>query len=203
MRKLVDRRLVLATHNKGKIGEFTALLARKGLSIATAADFGLSEPDETGSTFAENSRIKARHASQATGLPAISDDSGIVVDALNGEPGVHTADWAETPSGRDFVKAMTLVWNRLEEVKACEPRTARFRATICVAWPDGHEAFFEGSVEGRIVWPMRGNFGFGFDPVFLPDGKDQTFGEMDQAEKNRISHRAIAMRKLEALCLGR
>ncbi len=201
MRKLTEKRIVLSTHNEGKIKEFKALLAPRGFSILTAGSCGLDEPEETGSTFAENARIKAKFASDAMGLPAISDDSGVVVDALDGEPGVQTADWAKTPEGRDFVKAMTMVWSRLEDIQASKPRTARFCAAICVAWPDGHNAVFEGSVDGRIVWPMRGRLGFGFDPVFLPDGCTQTFGEMEPAEKNKISHRAVAMRKLRAECL--
>ncbi len=136
----------------------------------------------------------------ATGLPALADDSGIEIDALDGAPGVATADWAETPEGRDFAAAMTRAWTELEARGAPEPRTARFRTTLVLAWPDGHEEVFEGAVEGRIVWPMRGTDGHGYDPIFQPDGHDETFGEMDPARKNAISHRAAAMRAMTA-CL--
>jgi len=171
MRRFDGDKLVIATHNKGKLREIGALLAPFGVTVVSAAELGLEEPEETEETFAGNARIKAHYAAKETGLPALSDDSGIIVDALDGAPGVHTADWAETGQGRDFVMAMTRVWDLLEERGAPEPRKAQFNATLCLAWPDGHDELFEGRVDGRIVWPMRGDKGFGFDPVFLPDGK--------------------------------
>ena len=197
MRRLDDS-LLIATHNAGKFEEFTALLAPLGISTVFAKERGLAEPAETGSTFVENARIKAHAASAATGLPALSDDSGIEIDALNGAPGVHTADWAETPSGRDFDMAMHKAHGMLFAIGAAEPWRARFCCTLVLAWPDGEDAVFEGRVEGQIVWPMRGNNGHGYDPIFLPDGYTQTFGEMDRWEKNRISHRAVALEKLVA-----
>jgi XTP/dITP diphosphohydrolase len=135
-------------------------------------------------------------------MPALADDSGIEVDALGGAPGVHTADWAETPTGRDFVRAMTRTWEALERAGAPEPRTARFRCTLVLAWPDGHEEVFEGKIEGKCAWPMRGDQGHGYDPMFQPDGYAVTLGEMDRWDKNRISHRADAFRKMVASCLG-
>ena len=138
----------------------------------------------------------------ASGLPALADDSGIEVDALGGAPGVHTADWAETGAGRDFVMAMTRTWGELEAVRAPCPRTARFRSTLVLAWPDGHDEVFEGKVEGQCVWPMRGDRGHGYDPMFLPDGHEMTFGQMDPAVKNRISHRAAAFAGLVAACFA-
>lgn len=201
-RKFTGEQLVLATHNAGKVREIRALLAPFGVEVVSAGDLGFDEPEETENTFAGNARIKAHYAAKKSGLPALSDDSGIMVDALDGAPGVYTADWAETPQGRDFVMAMTKVWTLLEENNAPEPRTARFNATLCLAWPDGHDEIFEGQVEGRIVWPMRGENGFGFDPVFLPEGKSQTFGEMDPAEKHEMSHRAVAFAKLVEGCFG-
>lgn len=200
MRKFSGDELVIASHNKGKLREISALLAPFGITTVSAANLGLSEPEETESTFVGNARIKAHFTAQASGLPALSDDSGITVDALGGDPGVYTADWAETPDGRDFPMAMTKVWDLLEEKSAPSPRLAQFRATLCLAWPDGHDEIFEGKVEGQLVWPMRGELGFGFDPIFMPLGYDQTFGEMDPSEKHRISHRADAFAKLVAGC---
>ena len=159
---------------------------------------GLPEPEETEATFVGNARIKAHAATLATGLPALADDSGIEVEALGGAPGVYTADWAMTPDGRDFVQAMTRTWAELETVLAPYPRRARFRATMVLAWPDGHDEVFEGKVDGQVVWPMRGIQGHGYDPMFQPDGCALTFAEMDPAEKNRISHRADAFAKLAA-----
>ncbi|SMH44948.1 RdgB/HAM1 family non-canonical purine NTP pyrophosphatase [Maritimibacter sp. HL-12] len=202
MRKFTGKKLVIASHNAGKIREIGALLDPFGVEVVSAGALGLPEPAETESTFAGNARIKAHFAARESGLPALSDDSGISVEALDGAPGVYTADWAETPNGRDFPMAMAKVWSLLEEKQAPEPRRARFNATLCLAWPDGHDELFEGKVHGRIVWPMRGTNGFGFDPVFLPDGKTQTFGEMDPAEKHAMSHRAIAFRKLVEGCFG-
>ena len=202
MRKFDGRELVIASHNKGKLREIAELLAPFGVHVTSAGDHGLEEPEETEDTFAGNARIKAHFAAKATGLPALSDDSGIMVDALDGAPGVYTADWAETPNGRDFPMAMEKVWRLLEEKNAPFPRKAAFNSTLCLAWPDGHDEVFEGKVEGQVVWPMRGRQGHGYDPMFQPDGYDITFAEMDIDEKNRISHRADAFRKLVACFAG-
>lgn len=196
MRKFGGDRLLVATHNKGKLEEIAALLAPYGITCVSAGDLGLAEPEETESTFVGNARIKAHAAVKATGLPALADDSGIEVDGLGGAPGVYTADWAMTPTGRDFVKAMERTWRELEAVNAPYPRRARFRATMVLAWPDGHDEVFEGKVDGQVVWPMRGRQGHGYDPMFQPDGYGLTFAEMDADEKNRISHRADAFAKL-------
>lgn len=195
MRKLTGGKLVIASHNKGKLIEIRDLLAPFGIDVSSAADHGLTEPAETEDSFAGNARIKAHFAAKGTGLPALSDDSGLIVDALDGAPGVYTADWAETLKGRDFYMAMTKVWDLLQAKNAPEPRTGRFASTLCLAWPDGHDEIFDGTVEGRLVWPPRGENGFGFDPMFLPDGKSQTFGEMPPEEKHAISHRAVAFDK--------
>jgi XTP/dITP diphosphohydrolase len=200
MRSFTGDRLLVATHNRGKLEEFAALLAPYGIACVSAAEMGLPEPEETEATFVGNARIKAHAAARATGLPALADDSGIEVEGLGGAPGVHTADWAATPSGRDFVQAMTRTWEELEKVKAPYPRRARFRATMVLAWPDGHEEVFDGKVEGQVVWPMRGAQGHGYDPMFEPEGHERTFAEMEPDLKNRISHRADAFRKLIA-CL--
>lgn len=202
MRPLTDKTLVIASHNAGKIREIRALLEPFGIDVRSAADFGLTEPEETETTFAGNARIKAHYTAKHSGHPALSDDSGIMVDALDGAPGVYTADWAETGNGRDFPMAMTRVWDLLQAKSAPEPRTARFCCTLCLAWPDGHDEIFEGTVEGRIVWPMRGAQGFGFDPIFLPDGETETFGEMDPARKHAMSHRAVAFAKFVDGCFG-
>lgn len=202
MRRFDGDTLVLASHNSGKLREIKALLEPFGLTVRSAAEFGLTEPAETEETFAGNARIKAHVAAKGTGFPALSDDSGLEVDALDGAPGVHTADWAETGNGRDFPMAMEKVWRLLEEKAAPEPRTGRFVCTLCLAWPDGDDEIFRGEVEGRIVWPMRGDRGFGFDPVFLPAGETETFGEMDPARKHEMSHRAIAFRKLVDGCFA-
>lgn len=202
MRKFTGDTLLVATHNQGKLEEFAHLLDPLGIAVTSAKDHGLPEPAETGTTFVENARIKAHAAAKATGLPALSDDSGIAIDALDGAPGVYTADWAETPAGRDFVMAMTRAHDELEKLAAPFPRTARFCCTLVLAWPDGHDEVFPGVMEGEIVWPMRGDQGHGYDPIFQPAGYTLTFGEMDRWEKNRISHRADAFRKLVA-ALGR
>ncbi len=203
MRKFDGDALVIATHNKGKLREIAALLAPFGVSVSSAADHGLEEPEETEDTFAGNARIKAHFAAQATGLPGLSDDSGITVEALDGAPGVYTADWAETPQGRDFPMAMEKVWRLLEEKDAPAPRKAAFNCTLCLAWPDGHDEVFEGRVDGQVVWPMRGENGFGFDPVFLPDGESETFGEMAPERKDAMSHRADAFAKfVRGGCFG-
>ena len=198
MRKFQDKKLVIATHNKGKLEEIADLLSDYQVEIVSAGSLGLAEPVETETSFVGNARIKAHAASQATGLPALADDSGITVDGLGGAPGVYTADWAETPAGRDFGLAMERTWQELETANAPYPRRAQFRCTFVLAWPDGHDEVFEGSVSGQVVWPGRGAQGHGYDPIFLPDGYDVTFGEMDRWEKNRISHRADAFRKLIA-----
>ncbi len=202
MRRFDGDRLVIASHNAGKVREIGELMRPFGVAVFSAGDLDLAEPEETEDTFAGNARIKAHFAARHSGLPALSDDSGIQVDALGGAPGVHTANWAETGNGRDFAMAMTKVWTLLEEKNAARPRTARFCCTLCLAWPDGHDELFEGSVEGQVVWPMRGTRGFGFDPVFLPDGETETFGEMDPAKKHGMSHRADAFAKLVAGCFA-
>ena len=194
--------LVVATHNRGKLEEIAALLAPWPVQVMSAADLGLPEPAETEATFLGHARIKAHAAARTSGLPALGDDSGIEVDALGGAPGVHTADWAVTPGGRDFVQAMTRTWAELERLAAPYPRTARFRCTLVLAWPDGHDAAFEGKIEGQCVWPMRGDQGHGYDPMFQPDGYAVTLGQMDRWEKNRISHRADAFAKMAAACLA-
>ena len=160
----------------------------------------LAEPEETETTFVGNARIKAHAAAKATGLPALSDDSGIEVEALGNAPGVYTADWAETPDGRDFMMAMTKTYNLLEQASAPHPRRARFCATLVLAWPDGHDEVFAGTVSGTLVWPVRGALGHGYDPMFQPDGYDITFAEMTAAQKNAISHRADAVAKLLKGC---
>jgi XTP/dITP diphosphohydrolase len=200
MRQLTGARLVIATHNTGKLEEIAKLLEPYEVAVVSSGELGLAEPEETETTFSGNARIKAHSAARASGLPALADDSGIEIEALAGAPGVYTADWAEVPGGRDFVRAMTRVWSELEAKRAPEPRRARFRCTLALAWPDGEDQIFEGKVDGRIVWPMRGDQGHGYDPIFLPDGYDQTFGEMNRWEKNRISHRAKAFDRFVAEC---
>lgn len=199
MRMFVGKDLLIATHNKGKLEEIADLLSPYGINCTSNADHGLPEPEETETTFIGNARIKAHAASKATGLPALADDSGITIDALGGAPGVYTADWAETPSGRDFQMAMTRAWSELDAVSAPSPRKAQFNCTLVLAWPDGHDEVFEGVMPGKIVWPMRGDYGHGYDPIFQPDGYEVTFGEMDRWEKNKISHRADAFAKLKAV----
>ena len=202
MRRFAGDHLLVATHNKGKLEEMADLLAPFGVTLSSNADHGLPEPEETEPTFVGNARIKAHAAAQATGLPAVADDSGITIDGLGGAPGVYTADWAETPQGRDFGMAMERAWAELEASNAPYPRLAQFRCTLVVAWPDRHDEVFEGVMLGQIVWPMRGDQGHGYDPIFQPEGHTQTFGEMDRWEKNKISHRADAFAKLIAGCFG-
>jgi XTP/dITP diphosphohydrolase len=194
-------RLVLATHNAGKLREFQELLAPFGLDIVSAGALALPEPDETGTTFVENARIKAVAAATATGTIALADDSGLSVDALGGQPGVYTANWAETPTGRDFGLGMRRVEDALQAAGAQGPgeRRGAFNCTFCLAHPDGREQFYVGRVEGTMVWPPRGTLGHGFDPMFMPDGYDITFGEMPAATKHSwapgrqgLSHRARA-----------
>lgn len=202
MRRFAGDRLLVATHNQGKLDEIADLLSPFGVMLSSNADHGLPEPEETETTFVGNARIKAHAAAQATGLPALSDDSGITIDGLGGAPGVYTADWAETPQGRDFGMAMNRAWAELEAARAPFPRLAQFRCALVLAWPDGHDEVFEGVMAGQIVWPMRGDQGHGYDPIFQPEGYAQTFGEMDRWEKNKISHRADAFAKLIAGCFG-
>ena len=186
MRKLEGSKLVVATHNAGKVREIAGLIEPYGLSARSAGELGLPEPEETGTTFCENAYIKAFAAAQATNLPALADDSGLCIEALGGDPGVYTADWAEQPDGsRDWRAAMGKVENKLQEVGATEPeqRKATFVATLCLCWPDGHAEYFVGEALGTLVWPPRGEHGFGYDPVFRPDGYERTFAEMPTEEK--------------------
>jgi XTP/dITP diphosphohydrolase len=202
MRRFDGKELVIATHNTGKLEEMIDLLSPYGVTLSSNADHGLPEPEETETTFVGNARIKAHAAMKATGLPSLADDSGIEIDGLGGAPGVYTADWAETPNGRDFRMAMERSWAELETVSAPYPRTARFCCTMVLAWPDGHDEIFAGVMPGQIVWPMRGELGHGYDPIFQPEGYDVTFGEMNRWEKNKISHRAAAVAKLVAGCFA-
>ncbi|CUH49923.1 RdgB/HAM1 family non-canonical purine NTP pyrophosphatase [Ruegeria atlantica] len=201
-RKFDGDRLLVATHNKGKLEEMTHLLEAFGVKVVGAAEMNLPEPEETEDTFVGNARIKAHAAAQATGLPALSDDSGITIDALDGAPGVYTADWAETGNGRDFLMAMTCAHDELEAAQAPHPRTAQFRCTLVLAWPDGHDEVFEGVMPGQLVWPIRGENGFGYDPMFQPDGHDVTCAEMIPAEKHKISHRGRAVNAFVQGCFG-
>jgi XTP/dITP diphosphohydrolase len=207
-------RLVIATHNAGKLAEVRALLDSFDLDLVSAGELGLPEPEETGTTFIENARIKAHAAAAATGLPALADDSGLCVDALGGDPGVYTANWAGSASngGRDYTIGMRRVEDSLQAAGAATPaqRRGSFNATFCLAFPDGREAIFEGRVEGTLVWPPRGGKGFGFDPVFMPDGYDETFGEMPSEAKHSwapgqtgLSHRARAFAKFVEATLER
>ncbi len=202
-RRFDGDRLLVATHNKGKLEEMAHLLEPFGVKVVGAGDMNLPEPEETEDTFVGNARIKAHAAAKATGLPALSDDSGITIDALDGAPGVYTADWAETPNGRDFIMAMTRAHDELEAKNAPHPRLAQFRCTLVIAWPDGHDEVFEGVAPGHLVWPMRGAEGFGYDPMFVPEGYDQTYAEMDRWEKNKISHRARAVDQFVKGCFGK
>jgi XTP/dITP diphosphohydrolase len=196
VRKLQPGKLVIASHNQGKVREIRALLAPYGIAPVSAGDLGLPEPEETGTTFAENALIKARASAEGSGLPALADDSGLCVAALGGNPGVYTADWAETPNGRDWSLAMGKVEDRLKALGPDVDRTAQFVCTLALCWPDGETALFEGRVSGRLTWPPRGTLGFGYDPVFVPDGHDQTFAEIAPETKHAISHRAEAFKKL-------
>ena len=193
-------RLLVATHNRGKLEEIADLLSPFDVTVIGAGDLGLPEPVETETTFVGNARLKAHAAAKASGMIALADDSGLAVDALNGAPGVFTADWATTSKGRDFTVGMIRVWRELEALQAPEPRRAQFCCTLVLADPNGQDTVFEGKSQGRLVWPGRGTQGHGFDPIFQPDGYTQTFGEMDRWEKNRLSHRADAFAKLVAAC---
>lgn len=198
-RKLTPGILVAATHNDGKLREFRDLFEPVGMIIRSAKALNLQEPTEDGSSFLENALIKARSASEATGERVLADDSGMEAEAIGGMPGIYTADWAGEP--RDFYKAMEKVERLLN--KSEDPnRAARFVSTLAIVWPDGEQAIFEGSVNGTLVWPPRGDKGFGFDPVFVPKGYDQTFGEMEPAQKHSIDHRADAFAKLKDALLS-
>ncbi|HIV77199.1 MAG TPA: RdgB/HAM1 family non-canonical purine NTP pyrophosphatase [Candidatus Sphingomonas excrementigallinarum] len=193
IRKLEPGKLVLASHNQGKIVEFRELLAPYGMEVIAAGDLDLPEPEETGTTFVANAELKALAAADLSGLPALSDDSGLCVEALGGDPGLFSARWAGPE--KDFAMAMRAVEDRLNE----EPdmaRAAHFVCALAIGWPDGHVEWFEGRVDGTIVWPPRGDKGHGYDPIFQPIGGTETFAEMDQDEKNRISHRADAFGQL-------
>jgi XTP/dITP diphosphohydrolase len=194
IRKLEPGRLVIASHNPGKVREIEALLGPHGIIPVSAASLGLPEPDETGTTFVANAELKALQAADLSGLPALADDSGLCVEALGGEPGIFSARWAG--EGKDFAVAMQRVENRLAATPPEAGRDAHFTCALALAWPDGHVEWFEGCVEGSLVWPPRGDRGFGYDPMFVPHGREETFGEMDQAEKHAISHRAHAFRQL-------
>ncbi|BAM86206.1 deoxyribonucleotide triphosphate pyrophosphatase [Bradyrhizobium oligotrophicum S58] len=206
-RKLSGR-IVIATHNPGKLAEMRELLAPYGIEAVSAGELGLGEPDETGDTFESNARIKAVAAAEAAQLPAFADDSGIVVDALDGAPGIYSARWAGPD--KDFTAAMTRIERLLQERGATDAgkRGAHFVSALCVAWPDGHIEQVEARVDGTLVWPPRGTAGFGYDPMFLPDNHDRTFGEMTSIEKHGLpplglglSHRARAFVKLAEICL--
>lgn len=200
MRLLAGEKLLVATGNKGKLSEISALLSPFGVEVLSLRDFGLGEPEETERSFAGNALLKARAGAKGSGLVTLADDSGLVVDALGGAPGIYTADWAEGAQGRSFERAMAKTWAYLEAVKAPAPRRAAFCCTLALVRPDGQEAVFEGRAKGQIVWPMRGAQGHGYDPIFVPEGHDQTFGEMEETLKNRISHRADAFAKLIKEC---
>jgi len=199
-RRVTEGEIVIASHNPGKVREIGELLAPFGVRVASVADLGLAVPDETEETFVGNARIKAHAAAAKSGRPALSDDSGLSADALGGRPGVHTADWAETPEGRDFRVAMEKVWRACEAAGAPEPKRAHFICALCIAWPDGHDEVFTGEAHGTLVWPPRGGRGFGFDPMFVPEGEQETFGEMEPARKHAMSHRARAFERLVAAC---
>jgi XTP/dITP diphosphohydrolase len=203
-------RLVIATHNPGKLAEMRDLLAIYGVDAISAGELGLPEPDETGTTFRANARIKAQAAAKAANMPAFADDSGLAVDALDGQPGIHSARWAGPD--KDFRGAMNKIQTLLMErgAKVVERRRGHFVSALCVAWPDGHLEEFEATVDGTVVWPPRGTLGFGYDPLFLPDGQTKTFGEMSSEDKHGLPprgrglwHRARAFLKLAEACLER
>jgi XTP/dITP diphosphohydrolase len=196
-RRFREPRIVIATHNKGKLAEIDDLLRPFHIDVVGAEDLGLPEPEETGDTFEGNASLKAHAAAASSGLPALADDSGLVVPTLGGEPGIYSARWAGPR--RDFAVAMRAVEDRL---RGKSDRRAHFVAVLALAWPDGHAEVFRGEAHGVLIWPPRGNNGFGYDPMFQPDGGTRTFGEIDPAEKHRISHRAAAFRKLVAACFA-
>ena len=202
-RRIGSGSLVIATHNEGKLKEISALLEPHGVKCISAGSLGLPEPAETGTTFVQNALIKARAAAEASGLVALADDSGLSVDALDGRPGVYTADWAERQwfegdPGRDWYMAMGKVEGMLQEKGAEVDRSCAFHCVLAVAWPDGEQAVYEGTAPGTLTWPPRGTMGFGYDPVFVPKGREQTFAQLDPVEKHAISHRADAFAKLVA-----
>lgn len=206
-RRLGSGSLVIATHNSGKLAEISALLEPYGSRCLSAGSLGLPEPAETGESFVENALIKARAAAEASGLPALADDSGLSVDALDGRPGVYTADWAERQwfegePGRDWYLAMGKVEGLLQQRGEDTDRSAAFHCVLALAWPEGDYAIYEGIARGSLVWPPRGDLGFGYDPVFVPDGSEKTFAEIEPAEKHRMSHRADAFAKLVAEQFG-
>ncbi|WP_427966970.1 RdgB/HAM1 family non-canonical purine NTP pyrophosphatase [Altererythrobacter sp.] len=202
-RRLGSGSLVIATHNAGKLKEISALLEPYGIKCLSAGSLGLPEPAETGKTFVENALIKARAAAEASGMVALADDSGLSVDALDGRPGVYTADWAERQwfegePGRDWYMAMGKVEGMLQQIGPDTDRSAAFHCVLALSWPDGEYAVYEGLCPGSLTWPPRGTLGFGYDPVFVPQGREQTFAEIDPVEKHRISHRSDAFAKLVA-----
>ena len=194
-------KLIVASHNKGKLVEIADLVHRFGVATVGADELGLPEPEETGTTFIANAELKALAAANKAGLPVLAYDSGLAVDTLDGAPGIYSARWAETKGGRDFDFGMHKIEMALSQ-KPDAPRTARFICALSLAWPDGHVESFEGKVEGTLVWPMRGKNGFGYDPIFLPEGGDLTFGEMDPQAKHAISHRADAFTQLVEACFA-
>lgn len=198
-RQFRDKHLIIASHNPGKVAEIADLLRPLGITVENAGDLGLPEPVEDGATFIENAILKANAAAKATGQPSLADDSGLTVSALGGAPGIYSARWAETPSGRDFDAAMSRVHREFGDSR---DRAAGFICALALAWPDGHVETCEGRISGEIVWPPRGARGFGYDPIFRPTGDDLTFGEIDPDEKHAISHRAIACRKMISACFG-
>ncbi|HBC15520.1 MAG TPA: non-canonical purine NTP pyrophosphatase, RdgB/HAM1 family [Erythrobacter sp.] len=206
-RRLGSGSLVIATHNAGKLKEISALLEPHGMKCLSAGSLGLPEPAETGTTFVQNAMLKARAAAEASGIVALADDSGLSVAALDGRPGVYTADWAERQwfegdPGRDWYMAMGKVEGLLQEQGADVDRSCAFHCVLALAWPDGEHAVYEGTVPGTLTWPPRGKLGFGYDPVFVPEGSEQTFAEIDPADKHAISHRADAFAKLVAEQFG-
>jgi XTP/dITP diphosphohydrolase len=202
MGRRLTGKLVLATHNNGKLAEFQALMAPYGVDVVSVGQLGLPVPEETGTTFVENARIKALAALEATGLPALADDSGLCIEALGGAPGVYTADWAGPTRSWDV--AMQRAQDELLAVGATTPdqRRGTFVSVLTLVWPDGHSETFEGRAGGTLVWPTRGAHGHGYDPMFQPDGSNQTFAQMPEAEKNTISHRARSFQQLAKACLG-
>jgi XTP/dITP diphosphohydrolase len=201
IRKLAPGKLVIASHNEGKVREIGELLAPYGIETVSAKKLGLPEPEETGTTFVANAELKAQAAADLSGLPALADDSGLCVDALGGEPGIFSARWAETDKGRDFNEAMRRVEAAIAASGPAPGRVAQFVCALALAWPDGHVEWFEGRVDGTLIWPPRGDKGFGYDAMFLPQGGAETFGEIDPAAKHAISHRADAFRQLVAAVL--
>jgi XTP/dITP diphosphohydrolase len=196
----IGDKLVIATHNRGKLREIAELVEPLGIACVSAEELGLPEPDEIGNTFADNADLKAREAADLSGLPALADDSGLCVDALQGRPGIFSARWAEDERGeRDWMRAMERVWREVEATEPDAAPAAHFACSLAIAWPnDGQTETFDGRVDGILVWPPRGDKGFGYDPMFVPAGNQETFGELDPAFKHSISHRADAFRKLVA-----